>query len=47
MKSVDAVAFHKRKSLREGKNDESNNFEMDVFHKGTLDKALGGPKNFI
>ena len=40
MKQVDAVVFQKRKALRYGKNDKSNNFEMEIIDEGDLDKAL-------
>ena len=40
MKSVGAVEFQKIKSMREGKNDKSDNFEMGILDKGALDKAL-------
>ena len=40
MKPVDDVEFKKRKELREGKNDKSDNFEMEILDEGTLDKAL-------
>ena len=40
MKLVDAVAFQKRKSTKEGNNDESNNFEIEILDEVVLDKAL-------
>ena len=42
MKTVDAVAFKKRKALQEDNNDESDNFEMKILDEGVLDKALEG-----
>ena len=47
MKSVGAVEFQKIKSMREGKNDKSDNFEMDILDKGALDKALTVPGNTL
>ena len=44
IKPVYAVAFQKRKSLREGNNDKSDNFEIDIHEEGALDKALEGPE---
>ena len=46
MKPVDATSFQKRQALREGNNDESENFEMDILDKGAPDKPLGGPIKF-
>ena len=43
MKTVDDVAFKKRKETREGKNDKNDNFEMMIIDEGVLDKALEGP----
>ena len=43
MKPVDAVVFQKIKSMREGNNDESNNFEMDILDEVALDKSLSVP----
>ena len=42
MRLVDAVAFQKRKSMREGNNDKINNFEMEILDDSELDKALEG-----
>ena len=39
MRLVDAVAFQKRKSMREGNNDKINNFEMEILDEGVLDKS--------
>ena len=44
MKLVDAVVFQGKKALREGKNDKSDNFEMDILNENALDKALEGPE---
>ena len=46
MKPVDAVEFQKIKSVREGKNDESDNFEMKILNEVALDKALEVAENF-
>ena len=43
MKLVDYVAFQKIESMREGNNDESNNFEMEILDEGALDKVLTFP----
>ena len=42
MKPVDTVEFKKRKALQEGKNGESDNFDMEILDEGALDKALEG-----
>ena len=42
IKPVDAVVFQKIKSLREGNNDESDKFEMEIIDEGALDNALEG-----
>ena len=47
MKTVDSVAFQKRKAMREFNNDESNNFEMEILDEGALNKALKFPESFI
>ena len=47
MKQVDAVAFHKIKSMREGKNDESDNFEMEILDEGAIDKSLIFPEQTL
>ena len=39
------VEFHKIKELREGNNDKTDNFEMDILDENALYKALEGPKN--
>ena len=44
IKSFDSMAFQKRKSTREGKNDKSDNFEMDIFDEVVLDKAQTVPE---
>ena len=44
MKPVDAVEFQKINSLREGNNDENENFEMEIIDEDTLDKALEVPE---
>ena len=46
MKPVDAVAFQKRNSLREDRNDKSDNFEMEIHDEGALDKALEGTEKY-
>ena len=46
MKPVDSVAFQKIKSPKEGNNDESNNFEMEILDEGAPDKFLWDPENF-
>ena len=38
------MAFQNIKALREGNNDESDNFEMDILDEGDLDKVLEGPE---
>ena len=40
MKPVDDVAFHKIKSMREGNNDESENFEKEILYEGALNNFL-------
>ena len=40
--TVDTVEFKKRKALWEGKNGESDNFDMEILDEGALDKALEG-----
>ena len=42
MKRIDAFAFHLKKALGRGNNDEINNFYMEIIDKSTLDKALEG-----
>ena len=44
MKPVDDVAFQKRKALREGNNEKSKNFEIDILDEGALDKVMEGPE---
>ena len=44
MKPVDTVVFQKRKIMIEGKNDEKDNFEMEILDEDVLDKALTVPK---
>ena len=44
MKKVDDVAFQKIKSTREGNNNKSSFFEMDILDEGALDKALTVPE---
>ena len=39
-KSVDSVAFQKRKSMREGNNDKIENFEMEILDGGAPNKTL-------
>ena len=39
MRLVDAVAFQKIKSMREGNNEKINNFEMEILDEGVLDKS--------
>ena len=43
MNTVDAVAFHKRKAIKEGGDDHSENYEMEIIAEGELDKALMVP----
>ena len=40
MKPADTMASQKIKRTREGKNDESDNFEMEIIDEGALDKVL-------
>ena len=47
MKHFDAVAFNKINSLREGSNDKSDNFYMEIIDEGVIDKALEGPEKLI
>ena len=37
------MVFQNRKSTREGKNDKSDNFEMDIIYEGALNTALEVP----
>ena len=39
-KPVDDVEFQKIKTMRERKNYESNNFEIEILDERALDKAL-------
>ena len=43
MKSVGAIALQKRKTTREGKNYESEKFEMEVLNEGVIDKDMTVP----
>ena len=43
MKPVYAVVFQKIKARREGNNEESKIFEMEIFDKGALEKVLTVP----
>ena len=43
MKPVYSMAFQNIKAPREGNNDESDNFEMDILDEDALDKVLEGP----
>ena len=45
MKPVDDMAFNKRKATREGNNDKSDNFEMEILDEGALNKVLIFPDN--
>ena len=47
MKPVETVVSKKRKSMREGNNDEIDNFEMEIIDKGVLYKALEFPGNVL
>ena len=38
------MAFQKIKAIREGKNDQSENFEMKILDEGALDKAMPVPQ---
>ena len=40
MKPTDAVVFQKREAIREGNDETSENFEIEVPAEGTLDKVL-------
>ena len=40
MKTVYYVVSKKKMEMREGNNDESNNFKMVIIDEGVLDKAL-------
>ena len=42
IKPVDSVVSQKRKLIREGSNEKSDNFEMKILDEGVLDKALEG-----
>ena len=42
MKPVDDVESHRRKAPREGKNDKSYNFKIEVLDEGAPNKALEG-----
>ena len=46
MKPFDTVAYQKIRLVMEGKNDKSDNFEMDILYEDALDKFLGVLKNF-
>ena len=43
IKPVDDVEFNKINALREGNNDESDNFKIQILDEGALDKTLEGP----
>ena len=47
VKPVGVVAFQKIKAMREGKNDESKNFEMGIIDEGALYKAFKVPGNTL
>ena len=40
IQTVDAVAFQKRKAIKEGENDQSGNFEIEILAESALDKVL-------
>ena len=44
MKPVDDVEFKKIKALREGKNDEIDNFKINILDEYAVDKPLEGPE---
>ena len=44
IKPVDDVEFNKINALREGNNDESDNFKIQILDEGALDKTLEGPR---
>ena len=47
MKPFNSVEAQKRKATRKGKNDKSDNFEMEILDEGALDKALEGPEELF